>query len=708
VLRAVIESPGHAARVRGAVRLRGWVLRDDGTSPDTLTLEVDRQPYGAVAVDQERSDVVRVHGLTPASSRCGFDVLVAQDRPGQLQLVLRSAETGDEPLDVRWCFIAQPRARVVVDSPGPDTRTAGLLPVRGAVELQPGEEVVAMEARAGHGAWVALDLETPAEGRAPFSGVVLGVPGDASIDVVARLTDGEPYVARVAVVVEEAPPAVDVTSVRRAGDVLIAEGVVTGGRASRPHAPSPLAASAPLGWDVVVTDGTHQAARTVADRSVPGWDDARSSQLAVVRAGFRVAAPAAAGEWHVEVAGPDGARASVPLPAPQDGPAGEPTVAVTREAPTATFLIPAHGHSELTRQCLDALRATVPGGTEWEAVVVDDASPDDTWEMLQAQAARDARVRPIRNERNLGYVGTVNAGARHAGGDLLIHLNNDSEPQPGWFEPLVEVLAQERDAGIVGGKLVHPDGLLQEAGAVVFSDGGIYNVGRDQDPADPLYGHRRDVDYCSFALAAMPRTVFEQLGGLDERYAPIYYDDVDLCFSARAAGLRVIFEPRSVVVHHESASLPGERPEAPPNRDVFVAKWGDALRTQPAHPAVLDEPTIRRLVDGARPRAILLTARWPEVAVVEDLQGEGFAVTAVALDAADEDRREALSRAGVTAYAGPLVPGAGAGHVQYLTVLVRALMPARTIVDARGLEHVPVIRTASPGTEVRELPGGLR
>lgn len=252
------------------------------------------------------------------------------------------------------------------------------------------------------------------------------------------------------------------------------------------------------------------------------------------------------------------------------------------DAPLVSIVIPVYNKIEYTIACLRSL-AEHAEANPFEVIVVDDCSSDAT----QTQLALIEGIRVLRNERNLGFVGSCNAGAALARGEFVLFLNNDTVVTPGWLAALVRCFAEEPDAGLVGAKLVYPDGRLQEAGGIVFSDGSGWNYGRFGDPSDPRYDYRREADYCSGAAIMLRREFFNTLGGLDTRYAPAYYEDTDLAFAVRAAGKKVYFEPRSRVVHFEGVTSgtdlgAGIKQYQVVNREKFLDKWRDALAAQPA------------------------------------------------------------------------------------------------------------------------------
>ena len=250
--------------------------------------------------------------------------------------------------------------------------------------------------------------------------------------------------------------------------------------------------------------------------------------------------------------------------------------------PRASIIVPVYNQVAHTLTCLRAL-AEHPPLAACEILVVDDGSSDQT----QAWMAQVAGLHFHRRAQNGGFIAACNDGAARARGQVLVFLNNDTVPQPGWLDALLDTFDAQPDAGLIGAQLVYPDGRLQEAGGVVFSDGSAWNYGRFDSPDDPRYASLRDADYCSGAAIAIPRALFESLHGFDTRYSPAYYEDTDLAFAVRAAGKRVLYQPAARVVHLEGITSGTDLNQGPKayqvrNREVFERKWRDALSAFPA------------------------------------------------------------------------------------------------------------------------------
>ena len=279
----------------------------------------------------------------------------------------------------------------------------------------------------------------------------------------------------------------------------------------------------------------------------------------------------------------------------------------TSDAPLVSIVIPVYNKIAYTSACLRSI-AEHAGSIAFEVIVVDDGSTDAT----PQRVADVTGIRNVRNADNLGFIGSCNAGAAVALGDYVLFLNNDTLATAGWLEALVRCIEVAPQAGLVGAKLVYPDGRLQEAGGIVFNDGSGWNVGRFESPTDARYNFRREVDYCSGAAILLRRDLFMRLGAFDSRYTPAYYEDTDLAFAVRASGLKVYYEPAATVVHFEGITsgtdtATGIKRYQIVNREKFVDKWTAALTRQPT-PAT---PITQAATHRALRRVLIVDATTP-------------------------------------------------------------------------------------------------
>jgi GT2 family glycosyltransferase len=306
----------------------------------------------------------------------------------------------------------------------------------------------------------------------------------------------------------------------------------------------------------------------------------------------------------------------------------------TSDRPLVSVIIPTFGKPWLVLQCLKSI-ARFPPKAPLEVIVVDDASGDAGIQVLREVAGLRVEINPT----NLGFLKSCNRSAQLAKGNYLFFLNNDTLVCEGWLEPLLAVFEQFPDAGLVGSKLLYPDGTLQEAGGIIWDDGSAWNYGKSDDPDKPEYNYVREADYVSGCAILVPRALWQKLGGFDEVYTPAYCEDSDMAFRVRALGKKVYYCPFSAVVHLEGLSQgrdikSGIKVHQTANTEKFYERWRETLLKENFRPGA----EILRARDRNRDRrtALVVDHYIPQpdqdagsrtmVAIIDCLRSAGYIV----------------------------------------------------------------------------------
>lgn len=366
-------------------------------------------------------------------------------------------------------------------------------------------------------------------------------------------------------------------------------------------------------------------------------------------------------------------------------------------SPIVSVVIPFYGQIEYTLTVLASISKNGPT-VPFELLLVDDCSLDNSYEVLSGIEG----IRILRNDVNRGFIRSCNLASGEAKGKYLLFLNNDTEVTKGWMEELVKTFDAFPETGLVGSKLVYPSGKLQEAGGIIWQDGSAWNFGRLQDPSNPIFNYAREVDYCSGASIMVPKDLFLGLGGFDELYLPAYCEDADLALKIRAMGLRVIYQPLSMVVHYEGITSgtdlsSGTKAYQVINMKKMYERWAEHLLGHQ-----LPGEDVDSAKDRCATRRVLVvdhTTLTPDkdagslviFNMLLILREMGYQVTFIGEDNLlyIKDKVESLQRVGVEVLYRPYINSlkdhlVKCGHRYELVVLVRPLVVNRHIMDVRN------------------------
>lgn len=290
---------------------------------------------------------------------------------------------------------------------------------------------------------------------------------------------------------------------------------------------------------------------------------------------------------------PAGADALPPEPLPKS------------DQPRVSIIIPTFNRCDLTEQCLISLFDRTCSELPFEVIVVDNASTDATRTLLQARQNSGAALRTIFNAENAGFAKACNQGAEAAQAPLVLFLNNDTEVIQNWLEVLVATLESDDAIGAVGSKLIYPDGTIQHAGVMLVDDrqnGDPFlarNVGQRLPGCDFSINRPGPVEALTGACLLLRKSTFKAAGGFDEGFVN-GYEDIDLCLKLRHQGKTLVYQPASVVVHHESKSGPQRFAHVAANVQRLHDKW---LGKIPLRYAIDQDGTLKSIEQATTPPA---------------------------------------------------------------------------------------------------------
>ena len=210
-----------------------------------------------------------------------------------------------------------------------------------------------------------------------------------------------------------------------------------------------------------------------------------------------------------------------------------------------------------------------------EIIVVDDGSNDKSIEVLKGLDEKFGKIKVFENVKNLGFSSSVNKGVMAAAGEIVILLNTDVYPEKGFLKPLLEHFKDEQifavgcmDKSIEGDKIV-----LRGRGLGEWKKGFLVHRRGEVDKTNTLW--------VSGGSGAFRKSIWDKLSGLNELYNPFYWEDIDIAYRAQKSGYKVLFEPKSIVIHsHAEGAITNKysayKVKTISYRNQFIFVWENA------------------------------------------------------------------------------------------------------------------------------------
>jgi GT2 family glycosyltransferase len=263
--------------------------------------------------------------------------------------------------------------------------------------------------------------------------------------------------------------------------------------------------------------------------------------------------------------------------------------AIPNERPLVSVIVPTRDRAELLARCADGV-LTRTDYEPLELVIVDNDSQEPETHRLLSHLAEDPRVRIMQYPGDFNYAAINNRAVQEARGDIVVLLNNDVDVISSWWLEEMVSHALRPEVGAVGAKLLYPDGRVQHAGVVLgvgHGAGHFFHLAPREDVGYfGFLGLTRRVSAVTAACMALRRSIYLDVGGLDEDNLPVAFNDVDLCLRIGERGYAVVWTPYAELYHLESATRGADMEaehSARLERDAeyLWRRWGAVLSCDP-------------------------------------------------------------------------------------------------------------------------------
>ena len=224
-------------------------------------------------------------------------------------------------------------------------------------------------------------------------------------------------------------------------------------------------------------------------------------------------------------------------------------------SPLVSIIIPVSNSFNYTYKCINSI-LNADSSFYYEIIIIDETLNNKIKlliEMYKQNQSNNTIYYKTKKYKN--YIENCNQAVRLSNGKYIAFLRDNTKVYKNWLTYLLKTIENDKKIGLVGSKLIYSNGILEEAGGIVWNNGEYSNYGRGSDANLPEFNYIKEVDFISGISFIIRKSIWNKIGGFDERYDQIYYQFINIAFLLRNNGYKIIYQPKSLVKHYTQISI---------------------------------------------------------------------------------------------------------------------------------------------------------
>ena len=204
-------------------------------------------------------------------------------------------------------------------------------------------------------------------------------------------------------------------------------------------------------------------------------------------------------------------------------------------------------------------------------------------EMEYLKKFSNIKIKIINNNKNNNCFVNIKKAIRLSKGKYILFLKDNTKVYKNWLSSLIKLFEKDSKIGMIGSKIINPNGVLKDAGGIIWNNGQFFNFGKGNNREFPEYNYVKQVDFISGTSIIISKIIFEIIGGFSENYFSMNYIIIDLAFKIRKYGYKVIYQPRSVVMEYNLSiynTINMQHRVEENDKKIFYENWKKDLKYQ--------------------------------------------------------------------------------------------------------------------------------